>query len=156
VRGFGPRRGLRYGATSISDYLKTADRQTLVFVQLEHLDALRNLEQIIDTPGVDGACVGPNDLSGSMGKLGQTTDPQVRQQVARIISTARRMGKLAGLATGFDPASFRVWLDSGVHWVCAGGDWHYLFAHGRALIEAARGVEAERSRSQVIAREPAT
>jgi 2-keto-3-deoxy-L-rhamnonate aldolase RhmA len=147
MRGFGPGRGLRFGGLSMADYLADADRQTLVMLQVEHIDAMSNLEQIISTPGVDGVCVGPNDLSGSMGKLGQTTDPQVRAETMRIIRTTRKLGKLAGIATGFDPESFRVWLDCGVQWITFGADWIHLFALTRDILRQARAVEAEASSS---------
>jgi 2-dehydro-3-deoxyglucarate aldolase/4-hydroxy-2-oxoheptanedioate aldolase len=143
VRGFGPNRGIRFGGVSTADYLANADRQTLVMVQVEHIDAIKHLEEIVATPGIDGICVGPNDLSGSMGKLGQTSDPQVRAEIVRIIRATRKGGKLAGIATGFDSESFRFWLDSGIQWINLGADWIHLFAQGRDIVQRARAVEAE-------------
>ena len=56
---------------SQQEYLATADQQILVIVQIEHIDAVKNLDAILAVPGLDGICLGPNDLSGSMGKLGK-------------------------------------------------------------------------------------
>jgi 2-keto-3-deoxy-L-rhamnonate aldolase RhmA len=142
IRGFGPCRGVRFGAVNTAEYLATADSRTLVMLQIEHLDAVRNLEQILQVPGVDGICVGPNDLSGSMGKLGQTTDPQVRAAVMQILRTTRSAGKMPGLATGFDPESFRIWLDCGVQWICLGADWINLFTQSRSILTGAREAES--------------
>jgi 2-keto-3-deoxy-L-rhamnonate aldolase RhmA len=142
VRGFGPSRGIRFGAIPTSEYLATADSQTLVMLQIEHIEALSCLERIIQTPGVDGICVGPYDLSGSMGKLGDVDDPEVRAATVQVIRATRRSGKLAGLATGFDPGSFERWLDAGAQWINIGTDWDQLFAQSHSMLEAARSVEA--------------
>jgi 2-keto-3-deoxy-L-rhamnonate aldolase RhmA len=140
-RGFGPCRGMRYGGVSTSEYLATADSETLVILQIEHVDALSSLERIIETPGVDGICAGPYDLSGSMGKLGQVDDPAVRDAVVRIIRTTRRLGKLSGLAADFNPLSFRLWIDAGAQWINIGTDWDQLFTQSRSVLNAARGLE---------------
>lgn len=137
-RGFGPARGVRYGAMPMSKYLATANSETLVMVQIEHADALKTLEQIIETPGVDGICVGPWDLSGSMGKLGQTSDPEVIEAVVRILRTTRRAGKLAGIATGFDPNAFRRWVDAGAQWISIATDTDLLFSEASNVVNAAR------------------
>lgn len=146
TRGFGPSRGMRYGGMSMSQYIASADSETLVLLQIEHVRALEQLEEIIATPGVDGICVGPCDLSGSMGKLAQVDDPQVRDTVVRILQTARRLGKLAGLATGVDPETFPLWADAGVQWFNIGTDWYDLFAHCRTSLAAARALETRSRR----------
>lgn len=144
-RGFGPSRGMRFGGVSTSEYLATADSETLVMIQIEHADALSCLEQIIETPGVDGFCVGPCDLSGSMGKLGCVDDPEVRAAVVRIIRATRRAGKLAGIAAGINPGTFKSWLDAGVQWINIGGDWDQLFTQSRMTLETARNLERQAS-----------
>jgi 2-keto-3-deoxy-L-rhamnonate aldolase RhmA len=73
----------------------------------------------------------------------QTSDPQVRAEIVRIIRATRKGGKLAGIATGFDSESFRFWLDSGIQWINLGADWIHLFAQGRDIVQRARAVEAE-------------
>jgi 2-dehydro-3-deoxyglucarate aldolase/4-hydroxy-2-oxoheptanedioate aldolase len=140
VRGFGPRRGVRFGAISTSEYLAGADVQTLVMLQVEHVDALPNLPGILAVAGVDGVCVGPNDLSGSMGKLGRLDDPDVRAAIVRVLRTTREANKLAGIACGFDPATVKLWIESGAQWINLGGDWINLFAQSRTVLQAARGL----------------
>lgn len=142
-RGFGPSRGLRFGAMPMSEYLATADSETLLFVQIEHASALAHLEAIIETPGVDGICVGPYDLSGSMGKLGRVDDPEVREAVIRILRATRRHGKLTGIAADYDPSTFRIWIESGAQWISIGTDWDQLFAQSRATLSAARAQEIQ-------------
>ncbi len=56
---------------------RRANEQTLVVIQIENNSALDNLEDISQIPGVDVLFVGPNDLSQSLGHLGQTDHPEV-------------------------------------------------------------------------------
>jgi 2-dehydro-3-deoxyglucarate aldolase/4-hydroxy-2-oxoheptanedioate aldolase len=140
VRGFGPRRGIRFGAMATAEYLAGADQQTSVMLQVEHVDALSNLKNMLAVPGVDGVCVGPNDLSGSMGKLGQVDDLEVRTAIGRIIRTTRDAGKLAGIACGFDPPTVKHWIDCGAQWINIGGDWINLFAQSRTVLAGARAL----------------
>lgn len=137
-RGFGPGRGMRYGALDTDSYLSSTSAEPLVLLQIEHVSAMNALEEIIATDGVDGICVGPYDLSASMGILGQVEHPQVKEAVLRIIHTTRTLGKLAGIATDFTPAGFRELIDAGAQWLSIGIDWYHLFASSRNDLEHAR------------------
>jgi 2-keto-3-deoxy-L-rhamnonate aldolase RhmA len=83
VRGVGVARANRYG-TTLPAYLAGANKASAVIVQVEHIDAVRNLGRILDTDGVDTVFVGPYDLSASMGRAGQITDPEVQGAIARV------------------------------------------------------------------------
>lgn len=52
---------------SMPEYLRDANTQTLVSMQIENQVALGNLDEIFSTPGLDMAFVGPIDLSVSLG-----------------------------------------------------------------------------------------
>jgi len=138
TRGFGPARGMRYGATDLNDCPRRADRQTLVMLQIEHVDALSCAQAILDTPGVDGICVGPCDLSASLGRLGRTDDSELLGQIQRVLRAARGAGKLAGIACGSDPAAVARWLAAGAQWLAIGADVSSLFVHSRELLGAVR------------------
>ncbi|WP_428936764.1 HpcH/HpaI aldolase family protein [Fontivita pretiosa] len=138
TRGFGPVRGMRYGATDLNEYLRRADRQALIMLQIEHVDALSCAQAIIDTPGVDGICVGPYDLSASMGRLGRIDDSELCGQIERVLGSARAAGKLAGIACGSDPAAIARWRAAGAQWLAIGADVSSLFAHSQQLLAAVR------------------
>ena len=70
-RGCGVRRGNRYGMMPWAEYVDHADREPLVILQIEHVEAVKNLDAILQVEGIDSICIGPTDLSGSMGKLNQ-------------------------------------------------------------------------------------
>ncbi len=71
--------GVRAGSfgilESMGDYVASANRETLVIVQVETTEALDNLDDIIAVDGVDVIFLGPSDLSSSMGYTGQEFPP---------------------------------------------------------------------------------
>src|SRR3546814_2909761 len=65
-------------------------------------EAMKNLDAIMSTPGLDGIYVGPSDLGLSMGreaKLDQT-DPVVVEALDAILASAKKHGVHAGLHCG--------------------------------------------------------
>ncbi len=61
-----------------------------MIVQIEHIDAVANIEKILAVAGIDGLFVGPYDLSASMGKTGLTTDPEVQEAISKVKQAATR------------------------------------------------------------------
>src|SRR2546428_7229 len=60
-----------------ADYAREANRQTLVCLMLEEVEAIENLPGLVTVPGVDVYFIGSGDLSQSMGLTGQQTHPDV-------------------------------------------------------------------------------
>ena len=141
IRGYGPRRGIRYGAQSMSDYLGVADRQTLVILQIEHIDAVNQIDAILAVPGIDSICIGPNDLSGSMGKLGKTTDPELVRAIELVATRTRRAGVTLGVSTGYNAETLPIWIDRGVQWINLNVDWVNLFLYSKSVVDAVRQVK---------------
>jgi len=69
TRGVGLARAQGYGLR-FDAYKKWVNKESVVIVQIEHIDAVRNLDDILGTDGVDAFIVGPYDLSASLGKPG--------------------------------------------------------------------------------------
>ncbi len=133
VRGFGPARGVRFGARDTGEYLAEVDAEMLVILQIEHIDAVNRIDEILDIPGVDSIVPGPMDLSGTMGRLGQPGHPDVVAAMQRMLDAARARGVPMGQSVGADPDVLRHWIDAGVSWICAGGDWHLLAPAAKQL-----------------------
>jgi 2-dehydro-3-deoxyglucarate aldolase len=93
-RGVGLARAQGYGF-SFNKYKSKADKIKLIAI-IEHVDAIRNLEEIIRVDGIDGTFIGPYDLSGSLGKPGHYDDPAVKEAIARYESIAKEHSKLMG------------------------------------------------------------
>jgi 2-dehydro-3-deoxyglucarate aldolase len=73
-RGVGLGRAQGYGM-SFEEYKKWENQETVVIVQIEHIDAVNNIDDILSVEGVDGFIVGPYDLSASLGVPGQFEHP---------------------------------------------------------------------------------
>jgi 2-keto-3-deoxy-L-rhamnonate aldolase RhmA len=94
-RGVGLARAQGYGA-DFEGYRKRSTERTVVIVQVEHIDAVNNLEAILSTDSVDGFIVGPYDLSGSLGVPGQFDHPDVASALTRIREVSRSMKPVPG------------------------------------------------------------
>ena len=122
--------GLRsssYGfGISMSEYAEESNRETLVCVQLEEGEAVRNVEEIMEVEGVDVLFVGPSDLSQSLGYPGRPETPVVREAMEHVFSTARAAGRVSGSAG--NAAATRGYLYQGVT---------YLYTHLTTLLSSA-------------------
>ena len=76
ARGTGLARAQNYGV-AFEAYVRDANRDGLLIVQIEHIEAVNNIDEILSVPGIDGTFIGPYDLSMSMGKPGKLNDPDV-------------------------------------------------------------------------------
>lgn len=127
IRGFGPRRATRYGAIDAADYTREAQKYTLRIIQIEHIEAVRNLEDILAVPGIDLLIVGPNDLSASMGHLCDTRHPEVLPIYDRIADACNAHGMPFGVSLGpTDMLSLQEWLTRGAVVVGCGDDISYV------------------------------
>lgn len=94
-RGVGLNRAQKYG-TAFQSYQSWVKDQVVVIAQIEHIEAVNNLEGILNTPGIDGIIVGPYDLSASMGYPGEYDRPDVKEALARIDEITLRLKKPLG------------------------------------------------------------
>lgn len=112
-------RASRYGRAD--GYLKRANDQICVIVQLETPEAMARLPQIASVPGVDALFVGPGDLSAAMGHLGDVAHPEVQAALADAAQAARAQGKPVGIV-GANPDMVRRFLDYGYDFAAIGSD----------------------------------
>ncbi len=95
-RGVGLARAQGYGA-NFQNYLKWQSEGPVIIVQIEHKDAVDQLEAILKVPGVDGFIVGPYDLSCSMGIAGQFEQAEFVHTIKRIHEIGQQVGSLVGM-----------------------------------------------------------
>lgn len=95
-RGVGFCRANDYGMR-LKKSVETADEQTLVVVQIEHIEAVNNIDEILSVTGIDAAFIGPYDLSASMGLTAQFEHPDFLAAQAKILEACGRNGVVAGL-----------------------------------------------------------
>ncbi|MCS6806159.1 MAG: aldolase/citrate lyase family protein [Acidobacteriota bacterium] len=95
-RGVGFCRANQYG-TRLEEAVAAANEETLVCIQIEHVDGLRHLDEILAVPGIDAVLIGPYDLSASMGLTAQLDHPDVLAAKQRILAACRARGLAAGI-----------------------------------------------------------
>lgn len=84
VRGVGTALA-RAAAWNINpNYLKEAEQELCLIIQIESVTALNNLDEILTVEGVDAVFMGPADLAGTMGYLGNPHHPEVVAAVGTI------------------------------------------------------------------------
>lgn len=137
VRGFGFSRANLYGA-DFDSYIASANDEIALVMQIEHKDAIANLEAILHVDGVDGVFIGPLDLSGSMGITGQLDHPQMAAALERYRSTCRAHKKSAGLhlIRPNDENIHRA-LDEGYTMLALGLDNVFMAEGARAALKSA-------------------
>jgi len=94
-RGVGLARAQGYGF-DFENYKNNKAENIKLIVQIEHIDAVNNLEEILSLDGIDGTFIGPYDLSGSMGKPGRYNDNDVKAVIEKYEITAKKYDKLVG------------------------------------------------------------
>ena len=82
-RGVGLARAQGYGCT-FEEYEAWQRDSAVVIAQIEHIDAVNNLEEIIAVEGIDGIIIGPYDLSASMGYPGEYNRDDVKDAIKKV------------------------------------------------------------------------
>jgi 4-hydroxy-2-oxoheptanedioate aldolase len=130
VRGVaGSTRASGYGR--INDYLRRAQDEICLLVQVETRKAMANIEAIAETEGVDGVFIGPNDLSADLGHLGNWQHPEVWKVMEEAARKIRKAGKAPGILVG--EADGQRCLDMGYLFVAVGADTGMLVRGTDAL-----------------------
>jgi 4-hydroxy-2-oxoheptanedioate aldolase len=112
-------RASRYGR--VTDYLKNADSEICLLVQVETRPALDLLEAIAKVDGVDGVFIGPSDLSASLGHVGNPQHPDVQKALEDAARRLKAVGKPPGILTGNEDEA-RRYIGWGYLFVAVGSD----------------------------------
>lgn len=139
-RSFGPARALLYGG---KDYPQYANEEILTLAMIETREGLEHLDAILDTDGLDGVFIGPNDLSLTL--TGQASaesqHPEMLEAIERVLTRCHAHQKLVGIfCTSGEAAASR--LAQGFHFVTPANDVMQLGRAAREAIAAAQGKTA--------------
>ncbi|KAJ3055942.1 hypothetical protein HK097_008651 [Rhizophlyctis rosea] len=106
-----------------AQYVKSANDEIMVIVQIETREALKNVEQIASVPGIDMLFVGPNDLAADMGfpPSSENYHPDVVAALEKIKAAARAHDKYVGIWAN-DGASAARRREQGFQMVSIGAD----------------------------------
>jgi len=126
VRGFGPQRANGYGAMKAADQIAYGDQHVMPIIQIEHVDAVNNLDEILSVEGVDYVVIGPMDLSASVGKIGRMDDPEVSGMLDTIFEKCRHYNVKVGVSTGPNRALFDRCRAQGAGFISMGNPYAFL------------------------------
>lgn len=138
-----PPRGMRGVAAAsrasnfgrVTDYLKKADDEICLLVQVETKPALDQIEAIASVEGIDGVFIGPADLSASLGHLGNPQHPDAQAAIKDAAARLAKVGKAAGILTGLE-AEARRYIEWGYNFVAVGTDTTLLARASDALAKS--------------------
>ena len=119
----------RWGV-SMADYMATADDDMICMITIEHVEAVERIDEIMATPGIDLAVIGPGDLATSINKRGLPDDPEVLALMARAEAGILKSGvPIGGVARTAEQANRMI--ERGYVALALGFDWS-LFQRGIA------------------------
>lgn len=134
VRGAAAAASSRYGR-ELASYLRNANAEILIGVQVETKEALGNLEAIAAVHGVDVLFVGPQDLTLSLGLLDERKHPKVREAMRRVVEACERHGKIPGTLV-VDPEEKRVAVELGFRFISLASDLRFLLQGARSYLSS--------------------
>jgi 4-hydroxy-2-oxoheptanedioate aldolase len=134
-RSFGPTRA---NFSAGANYAAEANDEILAFAMVETAEAMRNLDAIVATPGLDGIYVGPADLTFSLhqGRLTPAFDreePEMIDSLLTIVAACKRAGKRAALHCGTADYAARA-IGWGFEMTTVSGDSRLLAAAAQASV----------------------
>ncbi len=129
-RGAGGDGRMGYERLTAAQVVEISNAETMVIVQVETQAGVDNLEEMASVPGLDVICVGPQDLSISLGVTGDFSHPTFVAAMERVASVCASHGVASGMVER-DAADLKRWHDLGMRFLCSGTDAHFL-ARGAA------------------------
>ena len=133
-RGVGLARAQRYGM-KFDDYMGHFNKHSIVICQIEHKDAVENIDAILSVNGIDGIIIGPYDLSGSYGIPGELENPIIIEAEQRVMDAANRNGIPAGIHVVHPNTDLLLTkVKKGFKFIAYGVDMLFLATHcGRGM-----------------------
>ena len=139
ARGLAAVRAADYAQTiPLSEYVKQANAETLVVVQVETVEAIERLSEIVAVEGLDVIFIGPTDLSHSLGVPGNPKYPKVEAAMQRIAETVLASNIALGIMVS-DAPSARAWRARGARYITVSFE-SLLGPAARGYLEAVRAI----------------
>lgn len=139
----GAQRGQGYGFLyeNYTDYVRQANDNSLLMIQIEHIDAVEHIDEILSVPGIDGTFIGPYDLSMSMGLAGQLAHPDVEDAKELVIQATKKRNLAAGIHIVHPETAeedLKHSINQGYQFIALGTDILFLGRPCRKLASRAR------------------
>ncbi|MDA1279597.1 MAG: aldolase/citrate lyase family protein [Chloroflexi bacterium] len=115
-RGAFSGRSARFGLQAMAEYIKEANEETFISLQIETPEGVENQDEIIATEYADAIFLGPGDLSVNFGLPGQTMHEKVVDTIEGLVTRIHDAGKHAG-TLGVTAEQTIFWHGRGVRWI---------------------------------------
>lgn len=106
----------------LKEYLRDYNKGSFLMINIESVPALEKLEELFTVPGLDGAIIGPHDLSISLGLPEQYDNPRFEDAVIKIISKAREKGLGVGIHLSESAEHQIKWAKAGANIILHSSD----------------------------------
>ena len=137
ARSFGPLRASQY-TIDYEDYFEQANENILILLILETAEAVENLEEIANVPGIDVLYIGAFDLCLSLGlNPFDMPLPAIDAVIERALAVARSCDVAIGIGSG-SPDELRQRAAQGINFLGYGPDYQLLLGSLRPGVEAFR------------------
>ncbi len=134
-RGFGYSRANMHGM-DFDNYIAAANDEIALVMQIEHKDAIRELDDIAAINGVDGLFIGPLDLSGSMGLTGRMDHPEVVEALDKYRQTCKDRNLSCGMhIVRPTPQNIKQNIADGYNMLALGVDGVFLDESSKAVLQ---------------------
>lgn len=135
-RSIGPIRAALYAG---ADYAANANQTVITMAMIETRAAVENINEIVQTPGLDALYIGPSDLGLSLGvgAVLDPTEPAVLAAVDQVLAAARPRGIVVGMHTG-SPAYARGLVGRGIQFVTVSSDVRLITSAAQQVVKAFR------------------
>lgn len=134
-----------YCMLELEEYIKQANDQRFVIVQIEDPEPLDELEEIVALEGIDMLFFGAADFSQGIGTPAKWDNPKIGETRKRVAEVARKHGKFAGVPGGV--ANFDELAGMGYQFISVGADVYGLGEYYKGIIAGIKGTKAGSSES---------
>lgn len=126
-----------YSGMIVEEYIKKANQETMVIIQIEDSEGVENLESILSVKGIDAVFLGRADLTLSMGLEGNVKAPEVQKAIDKVVSLTKKNNLQLMVAT--DEIEGIYWINRGANLL----SMHIVPFIRRKLMEATKVVHTE-------------
>jgi len=128
---------LAHRGVTQKEYVEWANANTLIVIQPETQKAIDNIEKLVSIPGVDAVMIGPNDLSLSLGIVGQFKHPDMVAAFEAVIAACNKYRVAPGIhLTDWEQA--KEWLGRGMRFFTFQNDVRFLLEGAKAATRQLR------------------
>jgi 2-keto-3-deoxy-L-rhamnonate aldolase RhmA len=136
-----------YQMVDARKFLRQANAEILLIMQIETQAGLAHLDEILSVPGLDVALIGPGDLSASMGVPGEVNHPRMQRAIDAFLKGCRRHGVVPGnFVTTVEDG--RAWLRRGMRFLIYSADFLLVMEQSQQVLRQLKPKEKEKTRGR--------